>query len=88
MASLQNIFTVKLPNAATTSNSQPESSSSFMELPDTTAIMATRSEGGGDQQAPKTLDDYKELASDILTEVLMNMASGKHKTSSSTDFEL
>ncbi len=78
-AGLQNIFVVKLPNAAAATG---QNASSFMDLPDTSNMIAMRNEGAAKDSSDgetgfRTIDEYKELASDILTEVIMNMSTGK-----------
>lgn len=78
MASLQSIFCVKLPNASAAATTV-SSIDDLMDLPDTAQIMALRKEDNtsGPNQS---LEAYKELASDILTEVLMNMSRGTKTT--------
>lgn len=70
LAALQTIFTAKFPD-----NSE-QACDQFMNLPETAQLLRMRreeTEGSG-----QNLDNYyQELASDILTEVLVNMANGK-----------
>ena len=58
--SLQNIFRVQLPRSA-------QAQSSFLELPDLLAASA---------EVTTTTTDHCEMASDILTEVILKMANG------------
>ena len=80
LSSLQTIFAVKLPSAS------EKAPSENMDLPETAALLKLKSEhlesdkDQNDQGAIITKsgsETYNELISDILTEVLMNMAKGK-----------
>ena len=75
LSTLQTIFAVKLPQASETCPS------ANMDLPDTANLLKLKSEekdpNNGAITATKSLETYNELISDILTEVLMNMAKGK-----------
>ena len=66
---LQTIFGVKLPKAS------EEASSDSLALPDTASLLEMKMEDG--QTISDHLEYYNELTSDILTEVLMQMAKGK-----------
>lgn len=65
---LQFMFGIKLPNA---SEKAPEN---HLDLPDTAALLKMKL---GDKLTITSLEDYNELLSDILTEVMMKMAKGK-----------
>ena len=64
LSSLQNIFTVKLPKSS--ESPAPE----YLTLSDVTVVTSGKS-------FSPSLDSYSELISDILSDVLMNMAKGK-----------
>lgn len=69
LTSLQSIFGVKLANAA------EKAPAEHMELPQTADLMKLKNEETIVQQ--QSFESYNELMSDILTEVMMNMANGK-----------
>ena len=77
LSTLQTIFAVKLPQASETCPS------ANMDLPDTANLLKLKSEEKSDTNngaitaTKSSLETYNELISDILTEVLMNMAKGK-----------
>ena len=63
-------FSVKLPKAAT---SAPDSN---LNLPDTAAFLALKT-AENEESCPQDID-WKELISDILTEVMLKMANGQY----------
>lgn len=71
LTSLQSIFGVKLPNAS------EEAPAESMDLPQTAELMKLK-KAEGEEQSQQSFESYNELMSDILTEVMMNMANGKH----------
>jgi len=70
LGTLQTIFAVKLPKAAT---SAPDSN---LNLPDTAAFLALKT-AENEESCPQDID-WKELISDILTEVMLKMANGQY----------
>ena len=76
LSSLQTIFAVKLPSAS------EKAPSENMDLPETAALLKLKSEQPESDKDQAIItksgsETYNELISDILTEVLMNMAKGK-----------
>ena len=70
MSALQNIFTIKLPKAS--ERPGPE----YLDLPDTAGFLQMKFQENSVDGKSSTLESYNELISDILTEVIMNMAKG------------